>query len=80
MIEGRGCVNASQLDIVATTFRIRLGESVGTMFAVELDERQYYITARHIVDSVSNSLEVAWNYTWTRLAVQLVGHSEVKRI
>ena len=44
------------------------------MFALEIDERQYYVTAKHIAKDITHSCDVAWEQGWRSFPVTLVGH------
>ena len=64
-------------NILQRTFRIRYGGSTGTCFTVDVDDRQYIVTARHIVSSIAGQdvVEMQHENTWKSLAVELVGHA-----
>src|SRR5712691_1662146 len=36
-------------NFIHRTFRIRCGPSIGTAFTVDIDGRQYLVTARHVI-------------------------------
>ncbi len=65
-------------NILQRTFRIQYGGSTGTCFTVDVDCRQYIITARHFVSSIAgpNLLQIQHENTWKSLAVELVGHGQ----
>ena len=58
------------------TFRIRLEDSVGTCFTVDVDGRGYVVTARHMADGIESrhAIELWHGGVWKRLPVELVGH------
>ena len=58
------------------TFRIRLEDSVGSCFTVNVDGRGYVVTARHMADGIENrrAVELWHDGVWKRLPVELVGH------
>ena len=64
--------------ILQRTFRIRCGSQTGTCFTVDVEERRYLLTARHIADSIDRSaeVEIAHEGKWKTLSVQLVGHGD----
>lgn len=64
----------SQLDVVASTFKIRGSDTVGTMFALEIDSRLFYFTARHVGTRVLGGCELAWLGGWRPFPIRLVGH------
>lgn len=65
----------NQLDIVASTYKIRVGEQVGTSFLLEHNSRRYLITAKHIGINITDSVDLDWENGWESLPVQVVGHS-----
>lgn len=62
------------MNIVACTYRIRVGQETGTMFAVDFRGHQYLITARHIAKEAKEACEIEWEQGWQPLRVRLVGH------
>ena len=64
-------------NFIHRTFRIKCGQSVGTGFAVDVDGRQYLVTAKHVVENFAPPavpLEVFGNQTWSIVPTRLVGH------
>lgn len=57
------------------TFRIKYGARCGTCFTIDVEGRQYLVTARHIVEGISDSdtVEVFYQNSWQAMAVKLVG-------
>lgn len=39
-------------NVLQRTFRIKYGENTGTCFTIDVDDRQYIATARHVVDGI----------------------------
>ena len=64
--------------ILKRTFRIRCGSQTGTCFTVDVEERRYLVTARHIAGAIDRSadVEIAHEGNWKTLSVQLVGHGD----
>ena len=51
----------------------------GTMFAVDVDGRRYFVTARHIGKHIgSNGIQVMRNGDWVSYPAELVGHGSGK--
>ena len=50
--------------------------SGGTMFVIDVDNRQYLITARHIAERIDSRVQVqVWrNKGWNSIPVRIVGH------
>ena len=63
-------------NFIHRTFRIKCGGSVGTGFTVDIDRKQYLVTARHVVQSfgVTAGLEVFGNGVWSPTPARLVAH------
>ena len=64
-------------NIVQRTFRIRSTQE-GTCFTIDVDDRQYIVTAQHLVEKVvgQNSVKIMQEKKWKGLQVKLVGHCE----
>lgn len=63
-------------NVIHRTFRIKHGESYGTCFAIDVDGKQYLITAKHIVEGISGSdttVEIFFERRWDTHAVRFVG-------
>ncbi|MCY3801369.1 MAG: serine protease [Chloroflexi bacterium] len=65
-------------NILQRTFQLRFSGSQGTCFTIDVTNRQYIVTAKHLVKSVVDQavLEVKHDDTWKALEVDLVGHCE----
>ena len=65
-------------NILQRTFRIRYGGSTGTCFTVDVDDKQYIVTARHILSSIAGQdvVQMQHENTWKSLDVELVGHGQ----
>jgi len=63
-------------NFINRTFRIRCGDSIGTAFTIDVDNRQYLVTARHVVQAFDPAvgIDLFVNGTWTTAPTQLVGH------
>lgn len=65
-----------QLDIVASTYKIRLNGQQGTSFMIEENSRRYLITAKHIGQHITDSVEIEWENGWVTIPIRIVGHSD----
>ena len=63
-------------DILQRTFRLLWDNRTGTCFTIDVDGRQYLITARHIVEPISGlgTVQIFHDNSWKHLQVELVGH------
>lgn len=59
-------------------FRIKCGDSVGTGFVVDVDGKQYLVTAKHVIQAFDTTvgLEVFSNDVWVPVPANLVAHGE----
>ncbi len=59
-------------NIVQRTFRIRSTQE-GTCFTIDVDDRQYIVTARHLVEKVvgQSSVKIMQEKKWKDLQVKL---------
>ena len=60
---------------IQRTFQIRQGNSTGTAFAIDRDDRQYLITARHVVKSFASGgcLGVFHDRQWKNVTAKVIG-------
>ena len=65
-------------DILDLVFRICLGCDVGTAFAIEVDERQYIVTAKHLTvpGHQPTSLEIDYKGRFRDIPCRFVGYGE----
>lgn len=56
-------------NILQRTFRLKYGESTGTCFTIDVDGRQYVVTARHVVKDIEpNDAIFVWHdKAWKKL-------------
>ena len=64
-------------NILQRTFRIKSTDP-GTCFTIDVDNRQYIITARHVVKGLvgQSTVKIMQEGKWKNLQVKLVGHSK----
>lgn len=57
------------------TLLIKRGNSLGTAFTVDRNDRQYIVTARHVVDGIQSgdSIEVRHERQWKKAQVEVIG-------
>jgi len=63
------------VNIIYRVFRIGTGAMSGTAFTIDVDARQYLVTAKHVVpdSSSASSLNVFQSGSWVSLPVSFVG-------
>ncbi len=64
-------------NVIHRVFRIRFGQAEGTAFVIEVDGREYLVTAKHIMESLvgKGNLDLFSNGSWKSIPIQLVGHA-----
>ena len=67
------------MEIVDRVFHIALGEAKGSAFSLDIDDHQYLVTAKHMVQNIDGptTIQIFRGNNWTELQVELVGHSDV---
>ena len=65
-------------NIYQRTFYMKIGENTGTCFTIDVDNRQYIVTAQHILKGNNNAnlICIRNNKEWCYCPIELVGHSE----
>jgi len=67
----------SQLTVVTRTHRIMVPDGrTGTAFMLDIDKRQYVITARHLLNKGISPFRIFFGNAWQSVDVGLVGHCE----
>lgn len=63
-------------NVIQRVFRIQWKTGQGTAFTIDIQGRQYLVTARHVVDDLKAQSEIGLfsNGSWIPLPVRLVGH------
>jgi S1-C subfamily serine protease len=64
-------------NVIHRVFRIRVDGAEGTAFTIEIDNREYLVTAKHVAESVTgeHEIELFSHGGWTNLRVEPVGHA-----
>jgi hypothetical protein len=78
MLSGKHPLEGSMItaNFIHRTFRIKCGNSVGTGFTIDVDNKQYLVTAKHVVKGFGSAvgLEVFGNEIWSPVPATLVAH------
>ena len=63
--------------VLQLTFMVKYGDGVGACFTMDIEERQYLVTAKHVVKGISDSdtVEVFHDNDWRTLPVTVVGNA-----
>jgi hypothetical protein len=64
-------------NVIQRVFFLRSGDYTATGFALDVEKKQYLVTAKHFAENVSalNHLQIFHDRTWKTFEVQLVGHA-----
>ena len=66
-------------NFIHRTFRIKCGGIVGTGFTVDVDGKQYLVTAKHVVQGFEPAgLDVFGNGAWSNVPASLVAHGRAE--
>lgn len=65
-------------NILLRTFHIKYGEGTGTCFTIDVDGKQYLVTAKHVVDRFPQEgvIDLYHDGDWRKLIAKLVGHAD----
>jgi len=61
-------------NVLTRVFSLRLGQNTATGFTIEVDKRQYLITARHVIaaEPSASEIEIFHNNTWVKVSFRLI--------
>lgn len=63
-------------NVIQRVFHIKYGQGTGTCFTIDYENKQYIITAKHVVLGLKNDdiVELYFNGNWTKITVKMIGH------
>ncbi len=64
-------------NVIQRVFRLQWNGSQGTAFTVDINDRQYLVTAQHVLAEfdTDGTIEIFSNGRWVPMPVELVGHA-----
>ncbi len=64
------------VNVLQRVFNIKYGDITGTAFTVDVDNRQYFVTATHVVAGLADGsqIEIWHNQAWKAVPFILIGH------
>ena len=67
-------------NVYQRVFQVKIGESTGTCFTVDIEGKQYIITARHVIDgwNPGTDIQIFHEKQWKNIGLSLVGRCEGK--
>jgi len=65
-------------NVLQRVFHIKFGNSSATAFIIDVDEKQYFVTAKHVLKDIKaeDMIEIYHESVWKKLEVKLVGHHD----
>ena len=64
-------------NVINRVFHIKYDDGTGTAFTIDVNERQYLITAKHVIEGFPNKpLEIYHEGQWKNIDCNLVGHGQ----
>ena len=63
-------------NVITRVFHLKYGIGTGTCFAIDYDDRQYLVTAKHVIANLKDdeTVEIYNNQNWNKVNVKIVGH------
>ncbi len=68
-------------NVLQRTFRIKSSENTGTCFTIDVDGRQYIVTARHVLDGIQqkDSIDIYHEGIWKTLKTEIAWLSQTEQ-
>jgi Trypsin-like peptidase domain len=65
-------------NILLRTFHVKYGQGTGTCFTIDIDSKQYLITAKHVVAHFPHTgvIDLYHDGHWRKVTAKLVGHAD----
>jgi len=65
-------------NVIHRTFHIQVGDSTGTCFTIDVDNKQYLVTAKHVIKDLNGKciVSIFHENQWKDIQVTVVGHCE----
>ena len=62
-------------ELLNRTLHIRYGNGTGTSFVIDRDDKQYLVTARHVVKGITTgkSIKISHDRQWKQTPIKVVG-------
>ena len=63
-------------------FMIKYGEAIGTSFVIDVDNKQYFVTAKHVISKAKENdlIGIYSNGIFKDYALHLIGHHDIADI
>jgi S1-C subfamily serine protease len=65
-------------NVLQRIFHIEVGNSTGTCFTIDVDNKQYIVTAKHLVENISaqSTVDMFYDEQWKKIDITLIGHGQ----
>lgn len=69
-------------NVIHRVFHIKYGNGTGSCFAIDHGNKQYIVTAKHVINGLKEEDEIEFfnENTWKKTKVKLIGHSDVSDV
>lgn len=69
-------------NVIHRVYHIRYKNATGTCFAIDYNNKQYLVTAKHVIEGIKDgeSIEINQNNNWLNIKIHLIGHSDVSDV
>ena len=66
-------------NVFSRVFQIQFNGGIGTCFAIDCENKQYIITAKHVVEGLTNNhlIKIFHANKWVEVNVKLIGHHKI---
>jgi hypothetical protein len=63
-------------NVIQRVFELRYKNQTGTFFIIDYLNRQYLITAQHVIEGIKDkeNIEIRHNKSWVQVPIDLIGH------
>jgi S1-C subfamily serine protease len=64
-------------NVISRTFHLKFGSGSGTCFTVDVDDKQYFVTAKHVIENIKDGdeIELFYKNSWSKIKTRLSGSS-----
>ncbi|MHC1773800.1 MAG: serine protease [Lentimicrobium sp.] len=69
-------------NVLTRTFHLKNGQNIGTCFTVDLENKQYFVTAKHVIQDITTDgiIELYHEGKWIKGKATITGHSVVSDV
>src|SRR5690554_3132819 len=66
-------------NVIQRVFHLMYGEGTGTCFTIDYEGKQYFVTAKHVVEGLKSNdiVKIYYRNEWAQTRVNVVGHHDV---